>query len=326
MSQRIPKDFKEIIDEKSCLEGILAELIDPADFSRWRVYIQAPEGTPFSGGVFLTQLTFPPEYPMLPPELTFISEMFHPNVYPDGKVCISILHPPGKDLYSDERPEERWMPSHSPLSIFNCFLTLLSEPNIFSPANIDASVMWRDNKQKFGKKAAELVALSKKNLPQGVLERIPHPDTDPTKRARRIADKIAGLDQNDKYYNKTKQQLQKVIQDVLLKVKDRELATSLYEELCPHEIDFDQDGGGDDLVQDWDDDNDGSNYEFSDEPLEEQEARIEKKISVAKVPEKKPIEKVEPNPPEATAASNTAKSEVKASSDEKSKKSKKIIF
>jgi len=162
MAQRIPKDFKELTDEKTCLEGILAELIDPSDFSRWRVFIQAPEGTYFSGGVFLTQLIFPPEYPMLPPELIFVSEMFHPNVYPDGKVCISILHPPGKDEFSDERPEERWMPSHTPVSIFNCFLTLLSEPNIYSPANIDASVMWRDNKEKFKKKANEIVELSKK--------------------------------------------------------------------------------------------------------------------------------------------------------------------
>ena len=44
----------------------------------------------------------------------------------------------------------------------------------------------------------------------GVLARIPHPDTDPLKRARRIAEKISGLDQNDKNYEKTKAQLQKV--------------------------------------------------------------------------------------------------------------------
>ena len=27
----------------------------------------------------------------------FTSKIFHPNIYPDGRVCISILHPPGDD-------------------------------------------------------------------------------------------------------------------------------------------------------------------------------------------------------------------------------------
>jgi ubiquitin-conjugating enzyme E2 G2 len=29
--------------------------------------------------------------------MKFSSEIFHPNIYPDGRVCISILHPPGND-------------------------------------------------------------------------------------------------------------------------------------------------------------------------------------------------------------------------------------
>lgn len=52
------------------------------------------------------------------------------------------------------------MPTHTPVSIYNCFLTLLSEPNIFSPANLDASIMWRDDKPAFMKKAKECVRKS----------------------------------------------------------------------------------------------------------------------------------------------------------------------
>ena len=29
--------------------------------------------------------------------MKFVSDIYHPNIYPDGKVCISILHPPGND-------------------------------------------------------------------------------------------------------------------------------------------------------------------------------------------------------------------------------------
>jgi hypothetical protein len=34
-------------------------------------------------------------YPFSPPEMKFVPSLFHPNVYADGKICISILHPPG---------------------------------------------------------------------------------------------------------------------------------------------------------------------------------------------------------------------------------------
>jgi len=35
------------------------------------------------------------------------------TVYPDGGVCISILHEPGEDKYGYEDAAERWMPVHS---------------------------------------------------------------------------------------------------------------------------------------------------------------------------------------------------------------------
>jgi ubiquitin-protein ligase len=269
MSQRLPSDFKEITCPTSCLEGVLAELINPADLTKWRVYIQAPTETPFEGGIFETNITFPPEYPMLPPEMIFISEMFHPNVYPDGKVCISILHPPGKDAFNDqERAEERWMPAHTPLSIFNCFMTLLEEPNIYSPANLDASNMWRDRRDEFLNKAKEIVELARKNLPQDIVEKLPKPDTDPLQRARRVKDKLDELPLDDPHYNKRKQQLEKVIYDVLQKLPSKEDAESFYRNLCPQEhLDVDIGGGDeDDLAQNWDSDDGGDECEgFADD-------------------------------------------------------------
>ena len=45
--------------------------------------------------------------------MRFISKIFHPNIYPDGKVCISILHPPGDDPTGYEKSSERWSPVQS---------------------------------------------------------------------------------------------------------------------------------------------------------------------------------------------------------------------
>ena len=42
-----------------------------------------------------------------PPSFRFITDMWHPNIYENGDVCISILHPPIDDPQSGELPSER---------------------------------------------------------------------------------------------------------------------------------------------------------------------------------------------------------------------------
>jgi ubiquitin-conjugating enzyme E2 G1 len=63
------------------------------------------------------------------------------TVYEDGKVCISILHPPGTDVFNElEKAEERWRPILSVEAIIVSVMSMLSAPNDESPANIDAAV------------------------------------------------------------------------------------------------------------------------------------------------------------------------------------------
>jgi ubiquitin-conjugating enzyme E2 G1 len=62
------------------------------------------------------------------------------EVYPNGDVCISILHPPGEDKWGYERPEERWLPVHTVETILLSVISMLSDPNDESPANIQAAV------------------------------------------------------------------------------------------------------------------------------------------------------------------------------------------
>jgi hypothetical protein len=55
--------------------------------------------------------------------MKFITNIWHPNVYPNGDVCISILHPPGDDATNpQETAAMRWNPIHTvfppPISFF----------------------------------------------------------------------------------------------------------------------------------------------------------------------------------------------------------------
>jgi ubiquitin-protein ligase len=57
--------------------------------------VMGPNGSPFEGGFYFFEMAFPDEYPLKPPMLDFKTSdgrvRFHPNLYTNGKVCLSIL-------------------------------------------------------------------------------------------------------------------------------------------------------------------------------------------------------------------------------------------
>ena len=93
--------------------------------------------------------------------MQFKSKMWHPNIYADGKVCISILHPPGTDsMNSQEKAEERWRPILGVEAILISVISMLNDPNLDSPANLDASIQLRDDPEAYKKKVRILAAKS----------------------------------------------------------------------------------------------------------------------------------------------------------------------
>lgn len=157
------------------VEGFTVELLDEASLYEWKVFLEGPKDTCYESGVFELRLSFPKDYPMSPPTLKFISDFWHPNVYNDGKVCMSILHPPGEDAMSGELAEERWLPTQSVTTIVLSLMSLLNDPNCSSPANVDASVEWRKNRDSYVNKCRKLAEKANREKPPHIV--IPHPDT-----------------------------------------------------------------------------------------------------------------------------------------------------
>jgi ubiquitin-conjugating enzyme E2 G1 len=92
--------------------------------------------------------------------LTYLSYVFPIlvcAVYKDGKVCISILHPPGTDPNEYEKASERWLPVHTVESILVSVISMLASPNDESAANLDAAKEWRDENAVFRKKVRDSV-------------------------------------------------------------------------------------------------------------------------------------------------------------------------
>lgn len=58
--------------------------------------------------------------------MRFTCDFFHPNVYANGTVCISILHPPGDDPNMYESSSERWSPVQSVEKILLSVVSMLA--------------------------------------------------------------------------------------------------------------------------------------------------------------------------------------------------------
>jgi Ubiquitin-conjugating enzyme len=73
------------------------------DLDRNAVII-GPTDTPFEDGTFRLVMQFEESYPNKPPGVKFVSQMFHPNVYNTGELCLDIL-------------QNRWSPTYDVAAI-----------------------------------------------------------------------------------------------------------------------------------------------------------------------------------------------------------------
>ena len=62
---------------------------DAVDF--WQVMLEAPKQTPYEGGVFRLYIEFTKDYPNKPPNIRFITPIYHCNINSAGRICHIIL-------------------------------------------------------------------------------------------------------------------------------------------------------------------------------------------------------------------------------------------
>lgn len=148
--RRLTIEYKQLTTDPNTLFPAVGPISED-NYLEWEALLPGPDDTPFEGGVFSARLSFPPTYPLEPPTMRFDPPIFHPNVYPDGLVCISILHAAGDDPNMYESSAERWSPVQSIEKILLSVLSMLAEPNVESGANIDACKMYRDDRDAYEK-------------------------------------------------------------------------------------------------------------------------------------------------------------------------------
>ncbi len=149
IASRISNEYKRLI--KKPMDFVTFEM-NEKNIYEWKFVISGLDNsTYYKGGKYEGIVTFPKEYPMKPPIVKFTNRLFHPNVYNDGKLCISILHE-GNDETGYEKESERWSPILNVQTIFMSIISLLDDPNDESAANLDAAKLWRDDKEAYMQK------------------------------------------------------------------------------------------------------------------------------------------------------------------------------
>lgn len=92
---RLLHDVKHIIKNPLIDNGIYY-VHDDDDLLKGYALIIGPSDTPYFGGNYFFEFTYPYNYPHSPPKVTYCTNgdniRFNPNLYTSGKVCISILN------------------------------------------------------------------------------------------------------------------------------------------------------------------------------------------------------------------------------------------
>lgn len=127
--------------------GLSAHPID-GDLFHWRAIVAGPEGSVWEGGLFKLDLQFSETYPMEPPHVRFLTkDVFHPNVYVDGNICLDTL-------------KSCWSPTLDVEALLLSITSLLSDPNPASAANGAAARMLLENKPLYDERVRKLVEQS----------------------------------------------------------------------------------------------------------------------------------------------------------------------
>ena len=119
-----------------------------ANLMKWKCVIPGEDGTDWAGGFYPVTMEFSSDYPAKAPKVSLPKGFFHPNIYPSGKVCLSIIN---------DNPAEggQWKPAIAIKQILLGVQELLDQPNNSDPAQIEGYEMLRKDPAKYKRRVKE---------------------------------------------------------------------------------------------------------------------------------------------------------------------------
>jgi len=103
------------------------------DIFHWTATLMGPTGTPYHGGIFYLNITFPANYPFKPPKIHFVTKIYHPNINSGGGICLDVL-------------KDNWSPALTISKILISICSMLDDPNPDDPLVPDIAKQYVDNR------------------------------------------------------------------------------------------------------------------------------------------------------------------------------------
>ena len=111
---------------------------------QWSCGIPGRPDTLWENGVYNLELIFSEDYPNKPPKCVFTPTIFHPNIYPSGTVCLSILS-----------EDKDWKPSITIKQVLLGIQDLLDEPNPDDPAQEEPIRLYRHDRKEYNRRVKQ---------------------------------------------------------------------------------------------------------------------------------------------------------------------------
>lgn len=94
--RRLMKDISSMQKDTSLKENGIYFYVNPDYICDIKAMMIGPKDTPYEGGFFFFQINVDPiKYPMVPPKVKYLTTdgkvRFNPNLYENGKVCLSMI-------------------------------------------------------------------------------------------------------------------------------------------------------------------------------------------------------------------------------------------
>jgi ubiquitin-protein ligase len=113
------------------------------DIFTWNVLIKGPKNSCYENALFKLLLKFPNNYPEDPPDIKFITKIYHPNVsLKDGVICVS-----SKSI--------EWDNNRNVINVIYSIYDLLKNPNLSHGLNKEALSLYQNDFEEFKKKVKE---------------------------------------------------------------------------------------------------------------------------------------------------------------------------
>ena len=143
--KQIKTEFDQLNKEPNPNLGITVGLIDKENIFNWRATLRAPKDSPYKGGIFTLTISCPDDYPKHPPEVCFLTPIYHVNINP----CKSNLEPLGHVCISTLN---WWEPKYTMNEVLTNIFGLFYMANPESPYGLDRAYEYRFNRDLYNEK------------------------------------------------------------------------------------------------------------------------------------------------------------------------------